>query len=80
MHLASYLGLLHLSELELARAYLAVAADHGHEPDVDTVCRRFADQCTASADAPCRSHCSANSTSAISTARLSARNPVYSQM
>jgi hypothetical protein len=51
VHLASYLGLLHLSELELARAYLAVAADHGHEPDVDTLCRRFADQCTASADA-----------------------------
>ena len=51
MHLASYLGLLHLSELELARAYLAVAKDHGHEPDVETLCRRFADQCTASADA-----------------------------
>ena len=51
MHLASYLGLLHLAELKLARAYLAVAADHGHEPDVDTLCRRFADQCTASADA-----------------------------
>jgi hypothetical protein len=51
VHLASYLGLLHLAELELARAYLAVASDHGHEPDVETLCRRFADQCTASADA-----------------------------
>ena len=51
MHLASYLGLLHLSELELARAYLDVVTDHGHEPDVETLCRRFADQATASADA-----------------------------
>jgi hypothetical protein len=51
VHLASYLGLLHLSELELARAYLAVATDHGHEPDVETLCRRFADQSTACADA-----------------------------
>jgi hypothetical protein len=51
VHLASYLGLLHLSELELARAYLAVATDHSHEPDVETLCRRFADQSTARADA-----------------------------
>jgi hypothetical protein len=51
VHLASYLGLLHLAELELARAYLAVAADHGHEPDVETLCRRFADQSSACADA-----------------------------
>ena len=51
MHLASYLGLLHLAELKLARAYLAVATDHGHEPDVETLCRRFADQSTAHADA-----------------------------
>ena len=51
MHLASYLGLLHLAELKLARAYLAVAADHGHEPDVEMLCRRFADQSTAHADA-----------------------------
>ena len=50
MHLASYLGLLHLAELKLARAYLAVATDHGDEPDVETLCRRFADQSTASAD------------------------------
>ncbi len=50
MHLASYLGLLHLAELKLARAYLAVAQDHGHEPDVETLCRRFADQCTDHAD------------------------------
>ena len=51
MHLASYLGLLHLAELKLARAYLAVAEAHGDEPDVETLCRRFADQCTAHADA-----------------------------
>jgi hypothetical protein len=35
VHLASYLGLLHLAELKLARAYLAVAEAHGHEPDVE---------------------------------------------
>jgi hypothetical protein len=51
VHLASYLGLLHRAELELARAYLAVAKAHGHEPDVETLCRRFADQSTAHADA-----------------------------
>jgi hypothetical protein len=51
VHLASYLGLLHLAELKLARAYLAVAEAHGDEPDVETLCRRFADQCTAHADA-----------------------------
>ena len=51
MHLASYLGLLHLAELNLARAYLAVATDHGDEPDVAVLCRRFADQSTAHADA-----------------------------
>ena len=51
MHLASYLGLLHLAELKLARAYLAVAEAHGDEPDVETLCRRFAGQCTAHADA-----------------------------
>jgi len=27
-----------------------VASDHGDEPDVETLCRRFADQSTASAD------------------------------
>jgi hypothetical protein len=51
VHLASYLGLLHLAELKLARAYLAVAEAHGDEPDVETLCRRFAYQCTAHADA-----------------------------
>ena len=51
MHLASYLGLLHLAELKLARAYLAVAEAHGDEPDVETLCRRFAGQGTAHADA-----------------------------
>ena len=51
MHLASYLGLLHLAELKLARAYLEVTAAHGEEPDVAVLCRRFADQATAHADA-----------------------------
>ncbi len=27
-----------------------MAQDHGHEPDVETLCRRFADQCTDHAD------------------------------
>jgi hypothetical protein len=51
MHLANYLGLLHQSELELARAFLEVAEAHGHEPDVRVLCLRFADQSTAHADA-----------------------------
>jgi hypothetical protein len=51
VHLASYLGLLQLAELKLARAYLAVAEAHGQEPDVAVLCRRFADQSTAHADA-----------------------------
>ena len=51
MHLASYLGLLHLAELKLARAYLEVVKAHGDEPDVAVLCRRFAGQGTAHADA-----------------------------
>jgi hypothetical protein len=51
VHLASYLGLLHLAELKLARAYLEVVKAHGDEPDVAVLCRRFAGQCTAHADA-----------------------------
>jgi hypothetical protein len=51
VHLANYLGLLHQSELELAKAYLEVAEAHGHEPDVRVLCLRFADQSTAHADA-----------------------------
>jgi hypothetical protein len=51
VHLASYLGLLHLAELKLARAYLEVTGAHGDEPDVAVLCRRFADQSTAHADA-----------------------------
>jgi hypothetical protein len=39
MHLASYLGLLHLAELKLARAYLEVTGAHGDEPDVAVLCR-----------------------------------------
>jgi hypothetical protein len=51
VHLASYLELLHLAELKLAKAYLEVARAHGDEPDVALLCRRFADQSTAHADA-----------------------------
>lgn len=54
MHLANYLGLLHQSELELARAFLEVAEAHGHEPDVRVLCLRFTDQSTAHADALAR--------------------------
>ena len=51
MHLANYLGLLHQAELELAKAYLEVAKAHGHEPDVQVLCLRFAEQGTGHADA-----------------------------
>ena len=51
MHLANYLGLLHQSELELAKAFLEVARTHGHEPDVHELCLRFAEQGTRHADA-----------------------------
>jgi hypothetical protein len=51
VHLANYLGLLHQSELELAKAFLEVAKAHGHEPDVHVLCVRFAGQCDAHADA-----------------------------
>jgi hypothetical protein len=51
VHLANYLGLLHQAELELAKAYLEVAKAHGHEPDVQVLCLRFAEQGTGHADA-----------------------------
>jgi hypothetical protein len=51
VHLANYLGLLHQSELELAKAFLEVARAHGHEPDVHVLCLRFAEQGTRRADA-----------------------------
>jgi hypothetical protein len=51
VHLANYLGLLHQSELELAKAFLEVARTHGHEPDVHELCLRFAEQGTRHADA-----------------------------
>jgi hypothetical protein len=51
MHLANYLGLLHQSELELAKAFAEVAEAHGHEPDVHVLCRRFAEQATNHAEA-----------------------------
>ena len=51
MHLASYLGLLHQSELELSKAFGEVAEAHGHEPDVQVLCLRFAEQGTGHAEA-----------------------------
>jgi hypothetical protein len=42
MHLATYLGLLHSSERELAGAFRQVAAGHGDEPDIAHLCRLLA--------------------------------------
>lgn len=51
MHLAHYLGLLHRSQTELARAFREVADAHGDEPDVAITCQRLAEECEADADA-----------------------------
>lgn len=50
MQLAHYLGLLHRSEAELAKAFRAVARGHGDEPDVVGVCERLAAQCDGHVD------------------------------
>lgn len=50
MFLAHYLGLLHRSETNLADAFRQVAAAHGDEPDVRTLCTRLAAQCESHAD------------------------------
>jgi hypothetical protein len=50
MHLAHYLGLLHRSETELARAFREVADAHSDEPDVKQTCQRLAEECDADAD------------------------------
>src|SRR6478609_6613993 len=47
MHVGNYLALLHQSEAELAGAFGRVAEHHGAEPDVTTLCQRFAAECAA---------------------------------
>jgi hypothetical protein len=44
-HLAHYLGLLHRSQNELARAFGEVGQGHADEPDVLHTCQRLAAQC-----------------------------------
>jgi hypothetical protein len=50
VHLAHYLGLLHRSQTELAKAFRDIADAHGDEPDVAITCRRLAEECDAAAD------------------------------
>jgi hypothetical protein len=45
VQLAHYLGLLHRSQLELARAFREVAAGHGEEADIVQACTRNARRC-----------------------------------
>jgi hypothetical protein len=45
MRLAHYLGLLHRSQNELARAFGEVGQGHADEPDVLHICQRLAAQC-----------------------------------
>jgi hypothetical protein len=45
MYLAHYLGLLHRSQLDLAKAFRQVATDHREEPDVFHECLMLAQQC-----------------------------------
>jgi hypothetical protein len=48
--LANYLGLLHLSELDLAEGYRKVADGHAADADVYHVCHTLAKQCDAHAE------------------------------
>jgi hypothetical protein len=50
MQLAHYLGLLHRSEQELAKAFREVAEAHGEEPDVFHLCSKLAGDCDAHAE------------------------------
>ncbi|HEY7030691.1 MAG TPA: hypothetical protein VH482_05145 [Thermomicrobiales bacterium] len=50
MHLANYLGLVHRSETILADSFRQVAAAHGDEPDVSSLCRKLAEQCDRHAE------------------------------
>jgi hypothetical protein len=45
VYLAHYLGLLHRSQLDLAKAFRQVATDHRDEPDVFHECHLLAGQC-----------------------------------
>jgi hypothetical protein len=42
MHLANYLGLVHDSEKDLAKAFLKVAKHHRDEPDIFQMCQKLA--------------------------------------
>ena len=42
MHLANYIGLVHDSEKDLAKAFRSVARHHGTEPDVYQMCQKLA--------------------------------------
>lgn len=50
MHLAHYLGLLHHSQEQLARALREVASAHSEEHDVAQICRRLAAECADHAE------------------------------
>ena len=39
MHVGTYLGLVHHSEQELAKAFVIIAERHADEPDIDEICR-----------------------------------------
>lgn len=51
MNLAHYLGLLHKAEVDLGAAWREVGDAHRDEPDVFSLCQRFAAQCDRHADA-----------------------------
>jgi hypothetical protein len=50
MHLASYLGLLHKAQLDLADAFRQVGDGHAPEPDVYHLCHTLAGQCDRHAE------------------------------
>ncbi|HEX8105530.1 MAG TPA: hypothetical protein VF533_23140 [Solirubrobacteraceae bacterium] len=50
MHVAHYLGLLHLAQVRLADAFREVAAGHAEEADVLHLGRKLARQCEAHAE------------------------------
>jgi hypothetical protein len=51
MNLAHYLGLLHRSEAELAKAFWEVADGHADDPDVHIMCHKLAAECERHAEA-----------------------------
>jgi hypothetical protein len=50
MHLATYLGMMHRSELDLAKGFRVVADGHAEEPDVYHTCQTLAKQCEEHAE------------------------------